>query len=159
MAQELSEDECLVRDWLRERGYTELEHEPAIITNGRRPDFLATTYRGDSTPNTLWAEVKSLEPDNTVIALSKSWPVLKELGVPENINGHAMLHVTKTTRAQSVGALLKMFYSKSANLASENVRLIFIQQRSEKNDVRYVEVHDEVVRRITSWARERSRGI
>ncbi len=155
MSVELNADERLVRDWLCERGYPELEYEPAIVTKGRRPDFLAIANRGGLTPNVLWVEVKSLAADNTVIALSKSWPILKELGAPEKVNGHAMLHVTETTREQSVRALVKMFYRKAIDHASENVRLIFIQQCSEKTDVRHVEVRGGVVQKGMGARRRR----
>ena len=127
MPAELSDDEFLVRDWLGRRGYPEPEYEPLISGSNRRPDFFAVANEASVTPNMLWAEVKSLQPDNTAIGLSKTWPILRELGVPAGINGHAMLHVTEGTREQSVRALIKMFHRKAANHASETMRLTFIQ--------------------------------
>src|ERR1700732_430343 len=103
MAAELSDDERLVQNWLCERGYA-LEYEPVVVSNGRRPDFLAIAGSLSPTPDVLWAEVKSLQPDSTSIAISKSWQVLKNLHVPDKVNGHAMLHVTEATREQSVRA-------------------------------------------------------
>lgn len=153
---ELSDDERLARDWLCERGYDKLEYEPAVVTSGRRPDFFATSNDGGTTPSTLWAEVKSLEPEDTAIAISKSWPTLKSLGVPANINGHAMLHVNKLTRDQSVRALVKMFHRKAITHASEKVDLIFIQQFPEKKDVRYIEISGEVVQKL--WVRGAGNG-
>src|SRR5437773_240045 len=101
MPAELGGDERLVREWLCERGY-EPEYEPKAVVGGKKPDFLAIADGRTATPNVLWAEVKSLERDDTDIAMSRSWPILKELGVPDNLHGHAMLHVTEATREQSV---------------------------------------------------------
>jgi hypothetical protein len=149
MTLEMSDDERLVRDWLSERGYLEPEYEPVKI--GRRPDFLAVANRDGITPDPLWAEVKSLGPEDSVVALSRTWPVLKDLGVPKGINGYATLHVNELTREQSVRALLKMFYGKATTHASEKVQLSFIQEHSEKRDVRYLEIRGEVQQKI--WVR------
>jgi hypothetical protein len=153
VAAELSDDERLVREWLRDRGY-EPEYEP--VTSGRRPDFLATACSGTTTPNSIWAEVKSLQPENTTIALSKAWPTLKTLRLPDKLNGHAMLHVNKGTRDQSIRALVKMFYGKGHNHASEMVFLIFVQQCSGKTDIRYVEISGPVVQKV--WVRGAGEG-
>jgi hypothetical protein len=150
MPAELSGDECLVRDWLCHRGY-EAEYEPAIVTNGRRPDFLANAVSGTATPDIFWAEVKSLQPDSTDIALSKSWPILKKLGVPDKVNGHAMLHVTEATTEQSVRAVVRMFCRKAIAYASETVSLIFVQQCPGKTNIRYFKVQGPVVEKV--WAR------
>jgi len=151
MGAELSDDERLIRDWLCERGYPEPEHESKIVANGQRPDFLAVADDASVTPNVLWAEVKSLQPDITAKRLSKTSPILRELGVPDGVNGDATLHVTEATREQSVRALVKRFIWKAPNYASENVRLIFIQQSSESTDIRYVEVRDHVIQKV--WVR------
>jgi hypothetical protein len=155
MPAELSSDERLVRDWLCERGY-EPEYEPAIVKSGRQPDFLATATTRAATPNIFWAEVKSLQPDNTALALSKAWPILKKLGVPDKVNGHAMLHVTEATSEQSVRALVRMFYGKAIAHAWETVRLIFVQQCSAKTNIRYFEVQGPTVQKV--WARGGSNG-
>jgi hypothetical protein len=150
MPAELSGDERLVQDWLRQRGY-EPEYEPAMVSDGRRPDFLAIATGHSATPDVFWAEVKSLQPDDTMIALSKSSPILKKLGVPDKVHGHAMLHVTEATSEQSVRALVKMFYGKAIAHASETVRLIFVQQCSGKTDIRYFDVQGPIVQKV--WAR------
>ena len=148
MGARLSNDERLIRDWLCERGYPEPKHEAKIVA---WPDFLAVADDASVTPNVLWAEVKSLEPDDTDKGLSKTWPILRELGVPDGVNGDATLHVTADTREQSVRALVKLFYGRATNHASENVRLIFIQQSSGNTDIRYVEVRDDVIQKV--WVR------
>jgi hypothetical protein len=148
---ELSADECLVRDWLRERGYPEPEYEPRIVADGRRPDFLASTSNPVVTPNLLWAEVKSLQPDNTAIGLAKISHILRGLDIPKGINGYAILHVTEASREQSVRALVKMFISKVHAYASEQVRLIFVQQASERTDVRHAEVQGQIAEKV--WVR------
>jgi hypothetical protein len=150
MAAELSDDERMVRDWLRKRGYPEPEYEPSIVDKGKKPDFLAIAD-STTTPSMLWAEVKSIGPEDSIVALTKFWPVLKEMRVPTNINGHARLHVTKNTREQSVRALLKIFYSKATKHASENVRLIFIQQKPDKKDIRDLVVQGDILQRV--WVR------
>lgn len=150
MVAKLSGDEMLVRDWLCQRGYPEPEYEPDVGA-GKRPDFFAATGQMGVSPSSLWAEVKSLQPENTKLLLDRTWPVLKQLGVPAGLNGHAMLHVTDITREQSVRALVKMFHRNGANFASERIRLIFIQQMPEMKDVRTVSVSGVLSERI--WAR------
>jgi hypothetical protein len=146
----MNDDERLVHDWLCERSYLP-EYEPAIVATGRKPDFLVVGRDARPTPQTFWAEVKSLQPENSRIAISKSLPVLKEFGVPENVNGHAMLHVNENTRQQSIRALLKMFFGKVHDYESENVWLVFLQQNSEATDVRYLEVESQIVEKV--WVR------
>jgi hypothetical protein len=151
MPAELSGEERLVQNWLCERGY-EPEYEPAIVADGRQPDFLAIAHNDTATPDIFWAEVKSLQPDSTAIALSKVSPLLKGLGVPDKVHGHAMLHVTEATSQQAVRALVKMFYGKAITHASETVYLIFVHQYAPKNDIRYFEVQGPIVQKV--WARK-----
>jgi hypothetical protein len=153
----LSEDERLVSDWLRERGYAEPEHEPDLVSIGKRPDFLTSAKINSLTPDVLWAEVKSLGPDVTARAIEKSWPVLKQLGVPSEVKGHAMLHVTPITREQSVRALVKMFHSQASKHASERIDLILLQQESDKRDWRRVDVKGEILERV--WVRGSANGM
>jgi len=145
-----SGDERLVRDWLSQRGF-EPEYEPPLVSSGRQPDFLVTARSHQATPGVFWAEVKSLQPDSTSLALSKSWPILKSLRVPQKVHGHAMLHVTEMTREQSIRALVRMFYGKAIAHASETTSLIFVQQCSAKTDIRYFEVQGPIVEKV--WAR------
>jgi hypothetical protein len=153
----LSEDERLVSGWLRERGYAEPEHEPDLVSSGKRPDFLASADVSGLTPDILWAEVKSLGPDCTARAIEKSWPILKQLRVPDYVNGHATLHVTPTTREQSVRALVKMFCIQAVKHASQRVHLIFIRQESDMRDWRCVEVQREIPEKV--WARGSGSGM
>lgn len=150
MPTRLSDDERLVGDWLCKLGY-EPEHEPAVVESGRRPDFLAIARSPTAIPDAFWAEVKSLQPDNSAIVQSKLWPLLKILTVPSGLYGHATLHVTEVTKEQSVRALVKMFFGKAVAHASEPVCLIFIQQCSGKADIRYSEVDGPIIQKV--WAR------
>jgi hypothetical protein len=147
---QLSDDERIVEGWLRDHGYPKLQYEPAIVTTGRKPDFLAVAKNGIE-PSTVWAEVKSIGPEDTIFALNRAWPTLKELGVPEKINGHAMLHATQATREQSVRAIVKLFHTKAANFANEKRCLIFVQQESDKKDIKRIDVQSNVPQ--TVWVR------
>lgn len=151
----LSGDEQLILDWLTERGYKS-EHEPPVVATGKRPDFLAVAGHSTKTPPLLWAEVKSLQPDSTWLAISNVWPTLKQLGVPTGVRGDAILEVTDHTREQSVRALIKMFFNQVSAYAPSQTRLIFIQQCSTNTDVRCVEVDGPIVEKV--WARGAGSG-
>lgn len=84
----MSEDERFAKRWLEECGYR-LEFQPRhYVPTGRCPDFLATAT-ADATPSLFWAEVKSLEPEATRVALANTWPVLKSISPPPGLNGQA----------------------------------------------------------------------
>src|SRR5262249_5323156 len=136
----------LAQSWLEQRGY-KAEFDPALVATGRRPDFLCHAI-AEVQPPVLWAEGKSIEPDDTSLVLSQVWPVLKSLAVPPGLTGHAMLHATPATRQQSVRALLKMFYGKASNYSAERCSLVFIQQSTDQTDVRYIEVKGDVPQHV-----------
>jgi hypothetical protein len=62
-----------------------------------------------------------------------------------------MLHVTPATRQQSARALLKMFYGKASSYSDKRCSLVFIQQSTGQDNVRYVEVSGDVPQHV--WVR------
>lgn len=150
MAIRLSVDETLVQEWLSQRGYSKLEYEPQVGAK-KRPDFLAIAEGPNIIPGMLWAEVKSLQSENTSAALDRTWPILKQLDVPAGLSGRAMLHVAGVTRNQSVRAVVKMFHQNAPKHSSVRARLIFIQQLPDKRDVRFVGVQGTPIQKV--WAR------
>jgi hypothetical protein len=137
----MTEDEEFAFNWLKDRDYKAV-FQPSLVTSGRCPDFLATAS-ADATPNDLWVEVKSVEPEKRTLALSKAWPVLKGLAVPKGVNGYAMMEINERTIEQSIRSLLKMFNSNASKHSHERTKLVFIQQHPQQRDVRCVEVHQE----------------
>jgi hypothetical protein len=156
MTENLSDDEQLAQDWLRQRGY-ETNYYPTLVASGRRPDFLAIGSVPNTTPGLFWAEVKSLDPDSTAAAIHKVLPIVRAFNMPCDIKGHATLHVTPGTREQSVRALLKLFCSKINGRGLEDSHLIFVQHDPDKRDIRHVEVQGLIVEKV--WARGAGDGM
>jgi hypothetical protein len=134
----MSSDERPAYEWLRERGY-DVEFNPHIVTFGRRPDFLCTTTKGGN-PDVFWAEVKSIEQDDTTAVMSMIWPVVQGIPLPAELKGHATLEVNSTTREQSVRALLKLVHSEAPSHMSAPTSPVFVQQNPDYDDVWYVKV-------------------
>jgi len=150
MPAQMTDDERFAQDWLKKRGYDAAFEPSVIVTSGRTPDFLATAAL-DATPIRFWAEVKSIDHEKSLVALSKAWRTIKTISIPDGLNGQATLIANAQTNEQSVRALLKMFRTKAPKFAAERTCLVFLQQHSGQRDVRYVESTDDVVCRF--WAR------
>lgn len=138
MAAEMTDDEKLAQAWLRARGYTP-EFSPAIVTEGRSPDFLA---HSSGEPPAVWAEVKSLEPEAVTVTMGRAWEIIRAFSLPAELRGHATLWVNECTRDQSVRALLKLFTEHAEKHRGQNVKLAFVQQNADTAGMRRIDFED-----------------
>jgi len=134
----MTDEEKLAEAWLKARGYVP-EFMPSVVVEGRSPDFLAI---GSAAPLAVWAEVKTLEPEDVSTVMGRAWEIIHAASLPADLNGHATLYVNSETRDQSVRSLLKLFAEHAPKHRSENVRLVFIQQTPDATGMRRIDFND-----------------
>lgn len=138
MPAEMNDDERVAEAWLKSQGYHP-EFTPAIVKEGRSPDFLA---RNSEPPPAVWAEVKSLEPEAVTVTMSRAWEIIRAFGLPQDLKGHGTLWVNEGTRDQSVRALLKLFSEHAEKHRGQTVKLAFIQQTADTTGIRRIDFDD-----------------
>jgi len=131
----MTEEEKLAQAWLQSRGYA-AEFEPEIVKEGRSPDFRA---RGSAEPNSLWAEVKTLDPEDVSVVMGRAANIIHATSLPGNLRGFATVFVNGVTRDQSVRYVLKLFAEHAPKYKNETVRLIFTQQAPDAKGLRRVD--------------------
>lgn len=146
------EEEGWAEAWLQARGYT--ASRPTWLPRGRNPDFWAES--ATLAPPHIWAEVKSIDPDDSTAVLSKFWPIVSSASIPPGLNGHGIVHIEPHASEQSVRWVLKMFARYAPNFSGKRVLLAFVQQSREGGVVRRAEV-DAPVPEIL-WMRGASSG-
>jgi len=141
VAEPTTEHERIVAAWLRSRGY-DPEFNPAVVTKGRNPDFFA---RGATQPKAIWAEVKTIEPEDVTLAMGRAWEVMRSATLPTGLHGHGTLYVNDLTRDQSVRSVLNLFANNVESYRGERVRLVFIQQVADKKGVKRLSFTDQAL--------------
>ena len=158
MSTTLDEEE-LAKAWLRERGYqcfrpTELSPDhrawlPHKEKGQENPDYWAASELHD--PNGLWAEVKSIAPDDWEEALEKFSLRVHSFRIPDNLRGWAHMRLHPNAIEQSVRSVLKNFERYSPAFVGQKISLIFLQQTRDCRQEYQVDIEAETPIRI--WAR------
>jgi len=148
-----TEDEALVANWLKRQGYT--PERPTWLPEGQRnPDYWVTAE--SLVPPNLWVEVKSIQEDAGVAALSRYNSIVREFQIPKGLHGQAVLNIEPHAIEQSVRWVLKMFAQQAPKYANQRVVLAFVQQSRDGRAIRRAEISastEEIV-----WARGHSEG-
>src|SRR5262245_61602710 len=126
------EEEALAEAWLRAQGYTATR--PTWLPPGRSPDFWAESVTLAQPP--LWAEVKSIDLDDSTAALSRFRSVIALAKIPPDLRGHGIVRIEPHAVEQSVRWVLKAFAQRAPKFAGQKVVLAFVQQRRDGRDVR-----------------------
>lgn len=133
----MNDDERAVESWLHERGY-DPTYEPVWLPEGRRPDFWGVTTLHE--PSEIWVEVKRIDPDDTMAALSKHHALIKAVKLPSGLRGHAHIFIEPNAIEQSVQSVLRLFRQHVSQFAATTVKLVCIQQDRLGTVVHRVEV-------------------
>jgi hypothetical protein len=131
---ETDEEEARAEAWLRAQGYTASRPTwlPATLKN---PDFWATNDM--LAPPNLWAEVKSIDPDDSTAVLGKYRDLIRAARIPPGLHGHAMMHLDPGAIEQPLRWALNCLKTRSLPYANTKISLIFIQQtRSAEQEYR-----------------------
>ena len=142
-----SEEEEKAQAWLHAQGYT--VSRPTWLPNGRSPDFWAEAT--SLAPPYLWAEVKSIEPDDSTAAMAKFSERIRTARLPQGLRGHAMMVLDPQAIEPSVQWVLKRFATLSAEYAGRKISLLFLQQTRDCDLEYQVEIDAEMP--MVVWAR------
>jgi hypothetical protein len=134
------DEEARAKAWLHAQGY--IGSRPTWLPRGRNPDFWAES--ATLAPPHLWAEVKSIEPDDSTAALSRFRSVIASAKIPPGLRGHGMVYIEPHAIEQSVVWVLKAFARHAPKFADQKVVLAFVQQSRDGRDVRRAEVDASV---------------
>ena len=158
MSNTLDEEE-LAKAWLRERGYecfrpTELSRDhrawlPHREKGQENPDFWAES--GLHEPNGLWAEVKTIAPDDWEEALTKFSRSIDSVRIPDGLRGWAHMRLHPDAIEQSVQSVLKNFESYSPSFVGQKILLVFLQKTRDCRQEYQVDIAAETPIKI--WAR------
>jgi hypothetical protein len=141
------EEEAQAASWLRAQGY--IPSRPNWLPPGKNPDFWAES--ATVTPPQLWAEVKSIGPNDSTAALTKFSSVIGNAQIPEGLRGHAMMHLDPYAVHQSVQWSLTRFKTSSKPFAGKKITLMFVQKTKQAKKEYRVEMDGEVP--LVVWAR------
>lgn len=141
------EDEARAEAWLRAQGYEPAR--PEWLPPGKNPDFWAESLI--HTPHGIWAEVKSIEPDDSTAAMGRFASIIGSARIPPNLYGHAMVHLEPHAVEQSVRWVLKAFAARSPEFSGKNISLMFLQQTRDCTQEYRVDIDSETP--MTVWAR------
>lgn len=134
------EEEARAEAWLHAQEYN--SSRPTWLPRGRNPDFWAES--AVLAPPHLWAEVKSIDPDDGTAALSRFHSVIASAAIPTGLRGHGIVHIEPGAAEQSVRWVLKAFAQHASNFAGRKVLLAFVQQSRDGRDVRRAEINASV---------------
>ncbi|NWG55053.1 MAG: hypothetical protein HXY28_15185 [Hydrogenophilaceae bacterium] len=130
------EDEARAEAWLVQQRYA--PSRPTWLPAGRNPDFWAEA--ATLAPPHLWAEVKSIDEDDSTAALVRAQGILARTEIPPQLHGQAVLNVEPNAIEQSILWVLKAFAEHAPRFANQKVVLAFVQQTREGRDVRRAEI-------------------
>jgi hypothetical protein len=146
------EEEARAEAWLRAQGY--IPSRPTWLPRGRNPDFWAES--ATLAPPYLWAEVKSIDPNDSTAALSRFHSIIASAKIPPGLHGHGMVNIEPHAVEQSVRWVLKAFAQHAPKFAGQKVVLAFVQQSRDGRDVRRAEVDASVPEML--WVRGADTG-
>jgi len=141
------EEEARAEKWLRDHGYA--TSRPTWLPRGKNPDFWA----GNPTlvPPSLWAEVKSIAPDDSTAAMNRFSRLITTANIPKGLHGRAMIELDPYAIEQSVRWALKSFTRRSKAYAGRKVSLMFLQQTRDCDQEYRVEIDSNTPTVV--WAR------
>jgi hypothetical protein len=134
------EEELIAERWLHAQGYA--SERPAWLPPGRNPDYWATS--GTLEPPNIWAEVKSIEPDDGTIVLSKYRELIRAAEIPIGMHGHGVLQLNPHATEQSVRWVLKAFAQQAPRFVERKILLAFVQQQREGRSITRAEVNANI---------------
>lgn len=134
------EEEARAEAWLHAQGYS--PSRPTWLPRGRNPDFWAES--ATVAPPRLWAEVKSIDPDDSTAALSRFRSIIASARIPPGLRGHGMVNIEPHAVEQSVRWVLKAFAQHAPKFADHKVVLAFVQQSRDGRDVRRAQIDASV---------------
>lgn len=138
MTDATTEEERLAAAWLEERGY--LPERPTWLPKERRnPDFWAAPAIAENL-EPLWCEVKSIDPDDSTLALHNFSKFVTATPIPPGLTGSATLNIEPHAIEQSVRWALDMFGKLAARYAGQQINLAFVQQTKGGTDITRVEI-------------------
>lgn len=130
-------EEERAKAWLRDRGYA--TERPTWLPDGSlKPDFWAECER--LKPARLWAEVKSVDEDDSTAVLAKFHHLVSSANIPSDLNGHAHITIEPHAVEQSIRWALRFFALKSPAYVGKKIVLAFVQQSSDGDDIQRVEI-------------------
>lgn len=141
------EEEARAKAWLHAQGYA--TSRPTWLPRDRNPDFWAESPT--LAPPHLWAEVKSIDPDDSTAALSRFRSIIASAKIPPDLRGHGMVYIEPHAVEQSVRWVLKAFVQHAPRFAGQKVVLVFVQQSRDGRDVRRAEIASSVPEML--WVR------
>jgi len=128
------------RAWLVERGYT--PERPICLPKGlRNPDYWAVS--NVSQPPELWAEVKSIDEDDSTAVLVKYHRLVSSIVIPDGLSGYAHISIEPKAVEQSIRWTLRFFTERAPQYAGQKIALAFLQQSATGTDIHRVEIGGE----------------
>lgn len=140
-------EEARAEAWLRAQGYE--PSRPTWLPPGRNPDFW--TESTALAPQSIWVEVKSIDPDDSTAAMEKFSKLISSARPPSGLNGHAILQIEADTVEQSIRWVLKAFAARGQTFAGKKVSLAFIQQMRDSDQEYRIDIDSEPP--MVIWAR------
>lgn len=141
------EEEARAETWLCRQGYN--PSRPTGLPAGENPDFWAENVV--LAPPHLWAEVKSIAPDDRTATMERFAGLIRAAPIPPGLRGFARMELEPDAIEQSVRWVLKAFARRSVEYVGKNVSLMFLQQTRDCNEEYRVEIDSETP--MVIWAR------
>ena len=141
MPNKTTEEEQLASTWLQSKGFKP-EFEPAIVAQGRRPDFLAKSTAAEPY---VWAEVKTLDPEIVTTNMRRAADIITQTTLPDGLLGYATMYVNENTKDQSIRAVLKLFAEHAPKYRDKRAKLVFIQQAHDISGMRRIDILDSEI--------------